>query len=124
MEACRMKRLVVIESPYASTDCFSTDQHLQYLRLAVQDSLSRGEAPFASHGFYTQYLNDNIFPERLAGILAGLDWGKHADLIALYCDMGVSDNMSNAVAYYKHLGIPVERRVVDDIERVMQIKNS
>jgi hypothetical protein len=43
-------RRVVIESPYAG----DVGLNLLYLRACLADSLSRGEAPYASHAIYTQ----------------------------------------------------------------------
>lgn len=82
---------VVIESPYAG----DIERNLRYLRACLADSLSRGEAPFASHGLYTQpgVLDDDIPAERELGIEAGLGWGTVADLIAVYTDLGISSGM-------------------------------
>lgn len=84
-------RPVVIESPYAG----DVETNLRYLRACLADSLSRGEAPFASHAIYTQpgVLRDDIPAERSAGIMAGFEWRRHADLTAVYIDLGVSVGM-------------------------------
>lgn len=52
-----MKR-VILESPYAG----DVERNLTYARECVRDSLSRGEAPIASHLLYTQegILKDEI----------------------------------------------------------------
>ena len=41
---------VILESPYAG----DIERNVKYARMAVRDSLSRGEAPIASHLLYTQ----------------------------------------------------------------------
>ncbi len=46
---------VIIESPYSG----DIPRNLLYARLCVFDCLNRGEAPYASHLFFTQVLNDN-----------------------------------------------------------------
>lgn len=43
-------RLVILESPYAG----NIEKNVAYARACVRDSLSRGEAPIASHLLYTQ----------------------------------------------------------------------
>ncbi len=43
-------KLVILESPYAG----HVDANVAYARMAMHDSLLRGEAPIASHLLYTQ----------------------------------------------------------------------
>jgi len=61
----------------------------------LRDSLSRGEAPIASHLLYTQsgVLRDAVPAERAWGIEAGLAWGSVADATVVYIDRGVSRGM-------------------------------
>lgn len=86
-----MKKLVILESPYAG------NRHLNvaYARCAMRDSLRRGECPFASHLLYTQpgVLDDNKELERELGIQSGLAWGRLADLTVVYEDLGISPGM-------------------------------
>lgn len=67
-------RLVILESPYAG----DVEKHVAYARACVRDSLSRGEAPIASHLLYTQpgILRDEVSKERQWGIDAGLAWRR------------------------------------------------
>ncbi len=55
-------RRVIIESPFAASNGYSVEENLAYLRAAMRDCLKRGEAPFASHGLYTQpgVLDDDV----------------------------------------------------------------
>lgn len=85
-------KTVIIESPYAG----NTVKNTEYARLAAKDCVKRGESPFASHLFYTQFLDDNNQTERKLGIDAGFAWWKHADLIAFYIDLGWSTGMKEA----------------------------
>ena len=87
-------RRVIIESPYAG----DIEKNLTYLRRCLRDSLSRGEAPFASHGLYTQVgvLNDNDPEERKKGIEAGYAWWPGAATIVFYTDLGWSSGMIKA----------------------------
>lgn len=103
-----MKR-VLIESPYASLGHAAA---LSYLERCVHDCLSRGEAPLASHGFYTQFLDDQIPEQRREGMEAGFAWGAVAELVAVYSDHGVSAGMVEGIKRATGAGIPVEHRFV------------
>lgn len=100
-----MKR-VLIESPYSG----NIDQNKAYAWDCVKDSLNRGEAPFASHLFYTEVLNDFLLPDRLLGMEAGFVWGQQAQLVAVYTDLGISPGMEHGIARAQALDIPVEHR--------------
>lgn len=104
-------RLVIIESPYAG----DVKANEAYARKCVADSLSRGEAPIASHLLYTQpgILDDTIPEERAKGIAAGLAWGEQADLTALYMDRGMSKGMQQGVEHAQKNGRPVEIRWIE-----------
>lgn len=104
------KRLVVVESPYAG----DVEGNLDYLRACIADSLHRNEAPFASHGIYTQpgVLDDSQPDERELGMLAGFAWGDMADARAVYTDRGISPGMERAIKRSQQLGQPVEYRTL------------
>ena len=97
---------VIIESPYAG----DIIRNIKYARLAVLDSLSRGEAPIASHLLYTQVLNDSIAEERTLGIDAGLAWKCVAEKHVFYIDYGYSQGMTYAKNYATSNGVAVEER--------------
>jgi hypothetical protein len=101
-------KLVVIESPYSG----DTEANTKYARECVLDSLRRGEAPYASHLFYTQVLDDLKPEERQLGMLAGFQWGAKADLVAVYTDKGISQGMTHGVAEANRNKIPVEYRTI------------
>jgi hypothetical protein len=103
-----MKR-VILESPYAG-DVASNEA---YLRACMKDSLSRGEAPFAGHGFFTQVLNDEVAGERFMGIAASKAWTLVAQLVAVYCDRGLSPGMAEGINYAIGAQIPVEFRWIE-----------
>lgn len=102
-----MKR-VIIESPYRG----DIAGNLKYLNECIKDSLKRGEAPFASHGFYTWYLQDSNEEERKQGIQAGFAWGWVADLIAVYADLGVTRGMQKGILRAKEGGQEVVYRKI------------
>lgn len=104
-------RRVIIESPYAG----DREANFAYLQRAIRDSLSRGEAPFASHQMYTDALDDNNPDERKLGMLAGIRWMWCADAVVVYGDRGISPGMQFAIDQATgHM--PVEYRKLDETE--------
>lgn len=103
-------RLVIIESPYAG----DIEANVEYARACVRDSLSRGEAPIASHLLYTQpgILRDEVPDERQWGIDAGLAWRAVAEASVVYTDRGISSGMEYGIKAAKDAGKPVEYRVL------------
>ena len=85
-------RKVIIESPYAG----NIELNLRYLRACMHDAIvNHGEAPFASHGLYTQpgVLRDEDPEERNLGIACGFAWRNIADATIVYIDLGISRGM-------------------------------
>lgn len=103
-------RLVVVESPFSAPSTALADLFRRYLQAALADSLSRGEAPFASHLMYTQALDDTVPAERERGIAAGLAWGARSDATVVYDDFGVSPGMRQGIRAARAAGRPVEYR--------------
>lgn len=104
-------KLVVIESPFSVyvpnwvppgfkgyTARWLRRHNVEYARRCVLDSLARDEAPYASHLFYTQVLDDRKPLERHLGMTAGFAWGAVAALRAVYCDHGISEGMFRGIA--------------------------
>ena len=91
-------KLVVIETPFAAPSEELRERNAEYLKAAMLDSLDRGEAPYASHALYTQFLDDDIPGERRLGMEAGFAWGSRADEIAVYTDLGISRGMREGIA--------------------------
>lgn len=104
-------RKVIIESPYAG----DIERNVAYARAAVRDSVKRGEAPYASHLFFTQpgVLNDDHPQERQLGIDAGLAWGECAEATVVYTDLGMSRGMEYGIARAEKAGRPIEYRSMD-----------
>ncbi len=104
-------RRVVIESPYAG----DVGYNLRYLRACMADCLRRDEAPYASHGLYTQpgVLDDGKPIERELGIVAGFAWRDVADLTVVYTDLGVTKGMQCGVDDATRKGRPVEFRTLE-----------
>lgn len=99
---------VIIESPYAG----DVERNLRYLRACMRDSILRGEAPYASHGLYTQpgVLRDDLPEERKLGIEAGFVWRSLARFTAVYVDLGVTQGMRMGIEHALDAGgVVVER---------------
>ena len=108
-----MKR-VIIESPYAGR----VEANVRYARRALRDSISRGEAPIASHLLYTQpgILDDNDPVQRMLGINCGLAWMDVADLVVFYVDYGRSSGMLRAEVVATALGKNIVYREIGKTE--------
>lgn len=108
-------KLVILESPYAG----DIEANVGYARRCVRDSLSRNEAPIASHLLYTQpgILRDDIPEERTWGIQAGLAWRKVAEASVVYTDLGISPGMWKGIEAALEQGLRVEYRSIRAVER-------
>jgi hypothetical protein len=106
--------LTIVESPYKATAHYTAEQHRLYLLHAIEDCLRRGEAPYASHHLIPEILDDDDHVERAFGIKCGLAWGMHADLVAVYSDLGVGDGMKDAIEHYSRIGKRIEWRKLPD----------
>ena len=117
------KPFTVIESPFSAPTVDGLVRNVQYTMLAVRDSLNRGEAPYASHLFYTQILDDNNATERQLGMDAGLTICQHADQTAVYVDLGISHGMEYGIEAAKKAGRNViERRLFPDVSTEDEIQ--
>lgn len=99
---------VIIESPYAGDVLLN----MAYLRACMRDSLLRGEAPYASHGLYTQpgVLVDDVPSDRELGIRAGYAWRASAAKTLFYLDLGMSGGMRHGMQHCEQHGLPFECR--------------
>jgi hypothetical protein len=110
--------LVLIESPFAPVQgpeavglnkdeyAAAIAENIAYAKAAVRDCLSKGEAPYASHIFFTQegLLDDRDPEQRKLGIEAGLLWGAAAQKTVVYIDRGMSNGMRQGIARAKAEG--------------------
>lgn len=118
-------KLTYIESPFKGENWELTARNVYYAKLCVRDSLLRGEAPYASHLFFTQagILNDAIAEERALGIAAGQAMGDKFDLRAVYDDFGISRGMQYGIERALKLGQPIEHRklsIVMNLDKALQ----
>lgn len=107
------KDMVIIESPYAADTERGVADNVAYARACVVDCLQRGEAPYASHLFFTQVLDDKKPEQRTRGINAGLEIAKRADKTVVYFDRGMSDGMRLGIQAAKDAGRSIEYRSLE-----------
>jgi hypothetical protein len=100
--------LVLVESPFAG----AVAENIAYLKRCLRDCLARGESPYASHLFFTQFLDDDDQAERALGIDAGLAWGKAAAKSVVYTDRGISGGMAYGIEAAHKAGRPIEYRTL------------
>jgi hypothetical protein len=105
-----LQPFVIIESPYFSTDYDEHEYYHTYFEAALHHSMLNGEAPFGSHGFYPEYLNDNNEYDRKLGIKLGQVIMARASFVAVYCDLGISSGMKEGIKCAHKLGLVVHRR--------------
>lgn len=103
-----MRTRVTVESPYAG----DVERNVAYLKRCLLDSISRGEAPLASHLLYTQFLDDLVPEEREIGIECGLTWAAQARRMCFYVDYGVSSGMDKAWLLAAERHIPMDFRYI------------
>lgn len=93
-----MKHTLIIESPYAG----DVERNLDFARNMCKVAVKQGYAPFASHLFYTQFLDDNKPKHRKHGIECGFSWGRYAMEI-WFCVRDLkefSDGMRKGLDFY------------------------
>lgn len=105
-------KLVSVESPYRAESLEGLVKNLEYASSCIKHSIMQGEAPFASHTFYTTYLDDSSPPQRALGMRLGDSWRLKCDLLAFYTDLGMSPGMVHALELARYHNIPVEFRTL------------
>lgn len=108
LDALRARPLVVIETRFSG----DRETNATYLKRAIADSISRGECPYASHAFFTQFLDDDSMASRQLGMALGWTVMTRANLVAIYEDLGVSTGMVAGIEIAKRLHLPVDRRKI------------
>lgn len=89
---------IIIESSYAG----DVDKNVAFAENVCRYAVNQGHAPFASHLFYTRFLNDDVEEERQKGIYAGLEWSNYAKEVwaCLPEGRGFSPGMRLAINYH------------------------
>lgn len=118
--------LVVIESPFSAPTDKEITRNVYYAMLAVRDSLGKGEAPYASHLFFTQLLDDSLENERILGIDAGLAVTANAKSTIIYADLGISTGMQYGMEVAERLNRKIIKRYlfnkslsINDMEKLI-----
>ena len=112
--------LVIIESPYGSTpdgdraNAVELARNVEYAKAAMRDCFERSEVPYASHLLYPQVYDDANAEEREAGMRAGWEWMRCADLVAVYTDLGKTPGMRAGIERAYWMRIRVEERQLSD----------
>lgn len=114
-----MKR-VIIESPYHDDNTVEMQENMNYARAVCLDAVQRGEVPFASHLFFTLFLDDQDPAQRKLGIEMGYDFWEKANLIVFYMDRGMSPGMKEALAKAFVEGKPYEQRYLVSREQAQK----
>ena len=86
--------LVYVESPYAG----NVAENLAYLKLCLIQVITEGHNPYASHLFFTQFLDDNDPVQRKVGITLGNQWRLYCEETHFFVDLGWSAGMQEAYA--------------------------
>ena len=104
----------IVESPFAG----NVEKNLAFLRAIMRSCLLNGEAPYASHGLYTQpgVLDDTKPEERRLGMEAGFAWSEVAQKINVYSNYGLSDGMLKGIERHKSNGKIVEVKLLEGWE--------
>jgi hypothetical protein len=124
---------VIIESPYSG----NIKENVQYALECLHDSYyNHKEAPFASHLLYTRFPQSKIengnyhghvedsSDSRLGrehGINCGFEWGKCADLVVVYVDLGISTGMKYGIENAKKNNIPVIYRSLKNLNKLKEL---
>lgn len=109
-EPLSMKR-VIVESPYAG----DIVRNVEYAKECCLDCVKRGEVPFASHLFFTQFLDDTNSDHRTIGMHMGYDFWDKAEEIIFYVDLGLSPGMERALAKAFMENKPVKKRSIKSV---------
>ncbi len=102
-------RRVIIESPYAG----DISVNRRFARACIRDSISREEAPLASHLLYPQCFPNQSPETRRTGIDAGQAWIIAADALVVYINLGITSGMQISIDRARKLEITIERRMLE-----------
>lgn len=83
-------------------------QNLVYARMALLDSLRRGESGYSTVLMYGQVLP----PDDALIVKSAIEMRHFAGLVALYVDLGVSAEMKKAAEHAQLLGVDQTRRAL------------
>jgi hypothetical protein len=108
-----LKRTVIL-APVIETQERSRQQLKMYHELACADSIQLHESPLGT--MLLSDLLDHDDPREMALITSAIwTWISVCDTVAVYCDLGISQDMTDTIAYANAIGKDVERRTLDSM---------
>lgn len=107
------RKTVLLVTPFMAEDLAKGASYARFAMRAVQDSLSKNEAPLASHLLFYEVLNTNNQIERDLGLICQLSWVKDCDLVAVYIDRGMTDAMKKVTAVAQLRNKKIEYRTIN-----------
>jgi hypothetical protein len=99
---------VILESPCRGDKKVNDE----YLKIAIKDSISRGESPIAFHQLYADVLDMNNANSVLALRKLKDSWSKFAVKVVVYTDEGVSEGMLEGITDAAARGKEIEFRKI------------
>ena len=86
-------KTVTIELADGTTVTIDEAKNVEYAKACCLWALDQCYSPYASHLFFTQFLDDSIPEQRKLGIAAGITWGHLADVRLVVVDRGFTEGM-------------------------------
>lgn len=99
------KRVLII-SPFAG----NIERNKKYLERCIQFVIDSGNAPFAPHYIYPNFLDDTDSFERQKGMAFGRAWAFTAEHAIAFIDYGTSNGMAEDVGFLRleRPGLPID----------------
>lgn len=72
---------VIVESAFRGSAQYSLETNVEFAERLCARAIRDGFNPFASHLFYTRFLDDFDIADRATGMGLGLEWGVHAQQV-------------------------------------------
>lgn len=103
---------VYIASPYRTN--YQRETYDRYLIQCLDDSISKGEAPYSSHIYLplTKSCRDDIPSGRKLGIEISRKFLSICQLLVVYKDFGISEGMQDEIDFAKAIKIPINIRTI------------
>lgn len=99
------RSFVLIESRFRETDLYTEKANVLFAKRVCLFAIAKGMNPFASHLFYTQFLDDTNEDQRNLGIHLGMQWSRIVQNVWFCLREGepFSDGMHRAYRFYSHV---------------------
>jgi hypothetical protein len=88
---------IYVASPLSAPTVAGIQKNVRRVWSLCRAVIKEGHAPFASHGFYTAFLDDTDPYERAAGTAAGLSWMLEANELWVFTKAGISPGMQHEI---------------------------